>query len=145
MALPLFPHSFTKEHDMKPLGVDHITINCKDRDASFRFYEDFLSLKRLSTADLGDHVLYYYQLPGATTRLELIDYKEPQKNWVTGNTDTGIYRHFALTVDDLDAFYERCQKDGIKINLVPTHIPQIAKKVMLIADPNGVEIELIQA
>jgi lactoylglutathione lyase len=91
---------------------------------------------------MGDHTLYYYQLPGI--RLELIAYREPQKQWQTGNTDVGIYRHMALLVDDLDAFYQRCRQMKVKINLEPLFISQIGKAVMLIQDPNGVEIELIQ-
>ncbi|GHU81511.1 hypothetical protein FACS189468_4310 [Spirochaetia bacterium] len=128
---------------MKVAAVDHITINCKDTETSFRFYEQVLGLKRLETVDMGDHVLYYYGLPGV--RLELIGYKEPQKEQETGNTDVGIYRHMALAVDDLEEVYQRCQKWGSKINLTPSYIAQIKKKIVLIVDPNGVEIEIIQA
>jgi lactoylglutathione lyase len=127
---------------MKITGIDHITVNCTDTEKAFGFYENILGLKRLETADLGDHVLYYYALPGV--KLELIGYKNPQKEWKTGNTDVGIYRHMALVVDDLGELYERCRQAGVKINLEPKYIEEIKKKVMLIVDPNGVEIETIQ-
>ncbi|MDR1418752.1 MAG: VOC family protein [Treponema sp.] len=127
---------------MKITGVDHITINCTDTKKAFDFYENILELKKLETVDLGDHVLYYYALPGV--KLELIGYKNPQKEWKTGNTDVGIYRHMALVVDDLDGLYERCKQAGVRINLEPEYIPGIKKKVMLIVDPDGVEIEAIQ-
>jgi catechol 2,3-dioxygenase-like lactoylglutathione lyase family enzyme len=126
---------------MKVTAVDHITINCIDKEKSFRFYEDVLGLKRIETVDLGDHVLYYYALPGI--KLELIVYKTSQKELKTGNTDTGIYRHMALVVDEFEDLYQRCQDAGILINLAPSYIEGIKKKVMLIADPNGVEIEII--
>jgi lactoylglutathione lyase len=129
---------------MKVLSLNHITINCTDKEAAFRFYEEILDLKRIEDVDMGDHVLYYYGLSG-NVRLELIEYKDPQKKWETGNTDLGIYRHMAVEVDDLEALHERCKKAGIKINLAPKFIPEIKKTVMLIADPNGVEIETIQA
>jgi catechol 2,3-dioxygenase-like lactoylglutathione lyase family enzyme len=129
---------------MKVLSINHVTINCVDKEAAFRFYEEILELKRIEDVDLGDHVLYYYGLPG-NVRLELIGYKNPQKQWETGNTDVGIYRHIAFDVDDLEAFYERCKKAKVKINLGPKLIPEINKKIMLIVDPNGVEIELMQA
>jgi lactoylglutathione lyase len=128
---------------MKTLGVDHITINCPDPEAAFNFYEQLLSLEKLETVDMGDHTLYYYQLPGI--RLELIAYREPQKQWKTGNTDVGIYRHMAFLVDDLDTFYQRCRQMNVKINMIPSFISQIGKTVMLIQDPSGVEIELIQS
>jgi lactoylglutathione lyase len=129
---------------MKVLSLNHITVNCTDKDAAFRFYEEILELKRIEEVDMGDHVLYYYGLSGIV-RLELIEYKNPQKKWVTGNTDVGIYRHMAVEVDDLEILYEKCKKAGVKINLEPKYIPQIKKKIMLIVDPNGVEIETIQA
>ncbi|NLV36552.1 MAG: VOC family protein [Clostridiaceae bacterium] len=128
---------------MKLLGLDHITINCIDMETTRKFYENVFELKRLNDVDLGDHVLHYYQLPGV--KLELIEYKNPQKSWRTGNTDTGVYRHFAICTDDLSEIERRCEKEGYGINLHPTHIPQIDKTVMLVVDPNGVEIEVIQA
>lgn len=128
---------------MNLTGLDHITINCIDMDSSRKFYENVFELKRLEDVDLGDHVLHYYQLPGV--RLELIEYKNPQKKWKTGNTDTGVYRHFAICTDDLSEVERRCEKDGYGFNLRPTYISQIDKTVMLVVDPNGVEIEVIQA
>lgn len=127
---------------MRLTGMDHITINCSDIKASFRFYEEVFNLKHINDVDLGDHILHYYQLPDL--KLELIEYKEPQRIWKTGNTDTGIYRHFALCSDDLPEIRKRCDDRGYKINLPPTYIPEIDKTVMLVVDPNGVEIEIIQ-
>ena len=127
---------------MKITGVDHITINCKDLEASIRFYEGLLGLEKSDIVDLGDHALYYYMLPG--TRLELINYENEQKVLSTGNTDVGIYRHIALVTDDLDGIYQAIKEAGYKINLPPTMIPEIGKRIILIVDPNGVEIEFIQ-
>lgn len=127
---------------MKITGIDHITINCCNMEASRKFYEEVLELERLKAVDLGDQILHYYQLPGV--KLELIEYKSQQKNWRTGNTDTGIYRHFALCANDLQEIKIRCEQAGYGINLQPTYIPGLDKTVMLILDPNGVEIEFIQ-
>lgn len=128
---------------MKIIAIDHITINCLKPRESFDFYEKVLGLNRVNTVDLGDHVLYLYGLPCA--KLELIVYKNEQKKIQVGNTDVGIYRHFALLVDDINEAYERCKKAGYGINLEPTAIEQLGGRVvMLIVDPNGVEIEIIQ-
>lgn len=128
---------------MKLTGLDHIAINCRDMENTRKFYESVFGLKRLDDIDMGDHVLHYYQLPGI--RLELIEYKKPQKNWKTGDTDTGIYRHFALCADDLQEIEKRCDNGGFGINLRPTYIDGIGKTVMLVVDPNGVEIEVIRS
>lgn len=126
---------------MKLTGIDHITINCADIGKACQFYEKVFRLPRLDVVDMGDHVLYYYQLPGA--RLELIAYREPQKHCKAGNTDTGIYRHFAVTADSLEEIREACLSNGGKINMEPSFIPKLGRKVMLICDPNGVEIEVV--
>ena len=127
---------------MKILSVDHITINMKAPDESFSFYEKVLELKRESVVDMGDHVLYLYRLPGM--RLELIEYKLAQKHLQTENTNVGIYRHFALLTDDIEDLHRRCEAAGCGINMKPTFVEKLGRIVMLIRDPNGVEIEIIQ-
>ncbi len=128
---------------MKITAVDHITINCYKLPESIDFYENVLGLSLIQIVDLGDHVLHLYQLPGV--KLELIEYKDEQKHIVTGKTDIGIYRHFAIRVDDIEEAYRRCREAGCPINLPPTKIKQLNDMlIMLIVDPNGVEVEIIQ-
>ena len=127
---------------MKLLAVDHITINLLKPAESFRFYGEVLGLTHLRDVDLGDHVLHMYQLPG--TQLELIEYKEAQKAVQAGNTDVGVYRHFAIATDDLEEARRRCEGAGWGINMQPSFIPQLGARVMLIRDPNGVEIEMVE-
>lgn len=126
---------------MKITRVDHITINLTEPEKSFCFYEEILELSRAERVDMGDHVLHLYELPGM--RLELIEYKETQRVVQTSNTDVGVYRHFAVCVDDLEECQRRCEQAGYGINLYPEWIGKIGKKVMLIRDPNGVEIEIV--
>ena len=123
--------------------VDHITINMVNVKESFDFYENVIGLKRIKNVDMGDHELYLYGL--SDIKLELIAYKEDQKHICAGNTDVGVYRHFALCVDDLEECKRRCERAGYGINMHPKYIEQIGQTVMLIKDPNGVEIEMIQA
>lgn len=128
---------------MEIKGVDHITINMINVKESFDFYENVIGLKRIKNVDMGDHELYLYKL--SDIKLELIEYKEEQKHICAGNTDVGVYRHFALCVDDLEECKDRCERAGYGINMYPEFIEQIGQTVMLIKDPNGVEIEMIQA
>lgn len=127
---------------MKITGVDHITVNMREPEKSFAFYEKVLGLEKLESVDMGDHVLHLYCLPGM--KLELIEYKEKQKVVSASNTDIGVYRHFAICVDNLEECRRLCVKAGYGINLEPEFISQINKTVMLIRDPNGVEIEVIE-
>ena len=127
---------------MKILALDHVTINLLKPEESYRFYETVLGLKKMRDVDMGDHVLHLYQLADVT--LELISYKEPQQAVQAGNTDVGVYRHFAVVTDDLQAAFCRCVDAGYGVNLGPTFIAQIGKTIMLVKDPNGVEIEMVQ-
>lgn len=124
--------------------IDHITINVKDLEKTFSFYESILGLKRLEfTMDLGFGIIYYMELPGGT-KLELIDYRTNEKSLETTDTDLGIYRHVAFTVDSLDEMKSRCVKWGAKINLEKDYNKFLNCYVMLVNDPNGVEIEFVE-
>lgn len=127
---------------MELRGIDHITINLLNVESSVEFYEKVLNLKKLQDVDMGDHILHLYQL--STVKLELIEYKEPQKVIRAGNTDKGIYRHFAVLTDDMKEIEKRCKEFGCGINMEPTYISQLGVTAMLIKDPNGVEIEIIE-
>lgn len=128
---------------MRVKRLDHITVNVKNLKESFEFYQSVLGLEKLNTVDMGDHVLHYFRLYEGC-RLELIEYLGEQKSLTTGNTDLGIYRHFAVVVKNLEEIKKVCEQKGYRINLPPTYIGNIGLKIMLIQDPNGVEIETIE-
>jgi lactoylglutathione lyase len=123
--------------------IDHITINVTDLNSSLRFYQDLLGLVRMETIDMGDHILDYCELPGGT-RLELISYKYETKKIKTTETDAGILRHIAFAIDDIDEFVERCLRFGAKMKTTPRYVDKLGCKAMLLEDPNGVELEIMQ-
>ncbi len=127
---------------MKITGLNHITINVKDLEASKRFYENVLGLVPDGFIDMGDHTLTYYALP-QNVRLELIDYETKAPAKELAETDIGMYRHFCLEADDLSAFAKRCQEAGAPVRKAPSYVEKLSCDTMLIVDPNGVEIELI--
>lgn len=124
-------------------GIDHITINAKNIDKSMDFYTRLFELEKQNIVDMGDHKLYYLGLPGKC-RLELIAYDNPGSSLQTSNTDLGIYRHVAFYVDSVEEIRRRCAEMNVKINLEPLYIEKLNCTVLLIEDPNGVELELIE-
>lgn len=120
-----------------------MSINVVDLKKSFVFYESFLKLERLTMVDMGDHRLYYYALPDEV-RLELIEYDEKTKIISCAPNSRGNYRHIAFGVADIDEMFRRCKDFGIMIRLLPEHNEKLKAKIMLIEDPNGVEIELVE-
>lgn len=125
-------------------AIDHITINMKEKEKAFWFYGEVLGLEKLNDVDMGDHHLYYYQLPGST-RLELTEFNYETSAAEYEYTSRGMYRHFALKVDDIYALYERLIANGIKVHEGPNPSDKLGVYYMLVQDPNGVEVEFVQS
>lgn len=125
------------------LEINHLSINLLDKEASFHFYGDLLGLRRLNTVDLGNHCLYYYQLP-AGSRLELIEYYFDTDFRTVCETDRGVIRHFAFEVDNLRALRDTLAAEKIRITEGPLRNEKLGCDYMLVRDPNGCELEFTQ-
>jgi lactoylglutathione lyase len=129
--------------DMLITGVDHITINVNSLEESKDFYENVLGLKQLNTIDMGDHIIVYFQL-SLELKLELIKYKY-NTTLSEYKVDTkGIYRHFAISVSDLDELYNKLKVNNINIVMEIDNCEKLKFRNILIKDPSGVEIEFVQ-
>ena len=130
---------------MKITGLNHITINVTDLEASKAFYEQVLGLVPTDKPfiDMGDHRLTYYQLPQGV-RLELIEYDDPDQPTPVPVTHTGMYRHFCLETDDLETIVENCRKFGVTVTAEPSYIEKLGCRNILFIDPNGVEVEVVK-
>ena len=128
---------------MRITGLNHITINVTDLEASLRFYTDVLELQELNEIDMGDHTLTYFELP-QHVRLELLNFCEKGPVIRHRENADGIYRHFCLETDDLEELAERCRNSHVIISKEPSYVEKLGCSTMLLIDPNGVEIEAIQ-
>lgn len=124
-------------------GVNHITINMKDIEKTLWFYTDLLQLEKLNTVNMGDHEITYLTLPGAV-RLELIHYYNQNKNISPLVTDGGILRHIAFYINDIEKLYQLFLQNGIEITLPVTYAEKLNCTIMLVKDPNGIELEFVQ-
>ncbi len=128
---------------MKILAVNHITVNVKDLEASRAFYGGVLGLPEAGFIHMGDHTLTYFTLT-PETRLELICYLTAEKEARPKETDLGIYRHFCVETDDIEGVAAACRAAGVPVTKEPGRVEALGCSTMLIKDPNGVEIEIIQ-
>ena len=128
---------------MNILAINHITINVRDLEKTKQFFSDVLKLPEAGFIHMGDHTLTYYQLT-PDTRLELIDYLSEQKTAQITETDLCTYRHFCLETDDLEAVAADCRNAGVPIRKEPGWVEKLQCSTMLITEPDGVEIEIIQ-
>ncbi len=123
-------------------AVHHITINVKNLPESIRFYGTFLGLEQLEGADMGDHRLHYFQLPGGA-RLELIEYLENTGICQAGLLEQGRFRHLALETDELKYIEEHIEEFGGKVLQPPRFVKELLFTGMLAEDPNGCELEFV--
>ena len=128
---------------MKITGLDHISINVTDLDASKQFYENLFALEQIGFIDMGDHTLTYYELPGGV-RLELIDYENKDTPVSVQPTHVGMYRHFCLEVDSLEELMHKCREYGAQVTKEPSFVERLERSNVLLTDPNGVEIEVFE-
>lgn len=85
----------------------------------------------------------YYQL-NPSCKLELITYDDQLPPVHYPAVQPGVYRHMALEVDDAHAYEQRLRQHDVPIIYPPQYSDKLHSINMLILDPNGVEIELVQ-
>jgi catechol 2,3-dioxygenase-like lactoylglutathione lyase family enzyme len=124
-------------------GIDHFSINVISMEESVYFYEKVLGLEKLHSVDMGDHTLQYFNL-GGEVMLELIKYHYDSGNAALFPDTKGIYRHIALKVENINAFFENLKKLDVKITRQLDFCEKLNFHNILLKDPNGVEIELLE-
>lgn len=127
---------------MKVSGINHVSINTRDLQASADFYGRILGWKQKETVPFDGFSLVYFEVPGGG-RLELFDYggRNPQAR--RDESEAGL-RHLAFTVDDVDTAEAHLRGNGVTISLPSTDLLSLNSRVMLFLDPNGVTLEFCQ-
>lgn len=124
------------------LFLDHIAINIIEAKESICFYTETMGLVYLGHIRMEDHTLYYCQLSGKV-KLEMIEYDQSEGRSIMSIKTKGIYRHMALEVTDLDMFRKQILDTSCIMQDV-SDCKKLCFKNMLLMDPNGVEIEVIE-
>lgn len=124
-------------------SIHHITVNLVDKEKSFWFYGKVLGLEKLEEADMGDHYIYYYLLPGGC-KLELIEYQYETELIKADPVSKGIYRHLAMQTDDVEELCQILCENDITVLEGPKPNATLGVKFMLIREPNGVEMEFVE-
>jgi catechol 2,3-dioxygenase-like lactoylglutathione lyase family enzyme len=140
-------------------SVRHVGIVVGDLERSLHFYRDLLGLQIERLMDESGHfVETILGLPGVRvttaklrgaegpTLVELLHFREPVgvRREPMSPLTLGL-THIALTVDDVDATYQRLSKAGIAFIEAPQVSPTGLAKVAFCRDPEGTLIELVQA
>ena len=123
-------------------SIDHIAINCVDREKSLDFYGRILGFKLLQTLDCGEFDILYFALPNGS-RLELLDYHGKNRVVTLLESDSGL-RHLTFLVEDVAAHEEILKAEGIQITLPTCDLPNLGARVLLFLDPTGVTLEFCE-
>lgn len=138
----------------------HTGFTVRSLERSIAFYRDLLGFELVfqwnpKAPYLGELVGYpdvdmhsaIMRIPNSDVSLELLEYRGiPQTavDMANGNIGNG---HIAFYVDDLESFYERLTKNGVKsvsAPVTPTIGPNRGGKAVYMIDPDGFRIELIE-
>ena len=115
----------------------HTMVRVTDIDQSLRFYRDLLGLKEVRRIEneKGRYTLIFLAPAGQEeTPVELTYNWDPEV--YTGGRNFG---HLAYEVDDIYAFCERLQKEGVTINRPPRD-----GRMAFIRSPDNISIEILQ-
>ena len=92
---------------------------------------------------MGDHTLTYFDLP-QNVRLELIDYTGKAAKKDMRETDIVNVPSFLPGDRRSGELRKICLEKGVFIRKEPSYVEKLACSTMLVTDPNGVEIEIIE-
>ncbi|NER15481.1 VOC family protein [Leptobacterium flavescens] len=120
------------------LKFDHLAILTQDLKESVSFYTDVLFLEEIEDATQMEHIRWFSM--GGSTQLHIIEDKE---NSISHHQ--GV--HFALSVNDLDAFRKHLSKKNIQYKnwfgkLNATNPRPDGVRQIYLQDPDGYWIEI---
>ena len=120
------------------MKLAHTMIRVRDLDATLAFYTGFLGLEEVRRGTIGDEAtLVFLSDPERSYAIELT-YNHDGRDYELGNQ----FGHLAFTVDDLEAVVGRVEEKGWWYR---RSRPENASKYIFVKDPNGYDIEILQA
>lgn len=143
------------------VGLHHTSRSVGDMDRSLRFYRDLLGMELLLDTEMAGEMLEReVALEGARLRLvelgsggetmlELLQYHEPRPGGSGAELrpcDVGAH-HFALTVDDIGAAYEKLREAGVEFTCPPQEVDAgyfAGHRTVYCYDPDHLIVELWQ-
>ena len=138
--------------------VDHINVVVSDLEEATAFFL-MLGFEEKDKAHLsGDSfarvtgfkkmeaIYVSLSLPGAETKLELIQYISPQgsRSKGLGQANQIGLRHIAFAVEDIHAEVERLKANGIRFNSDVQSWERSGKQIVYFNGPDGILLELAQ-
>lgn len=141
-------------------GVSHFGIQVADLERSVAFYGDLLGFELVAhwvrDQEYIQELVGYpgvelhvavFRLPLLDLFLEVLEYRNVDRQTVDPSTANPGTAHLCLYVDDLDQFHERLVDNGVRfVSEVksPNIGPNKGGKAVYMIDPDGIRVELIE-
>jgi len=119
------------------MKLAHTMIRVRNLQRSLDFYEGFLGLREVSRKDLGNATLVFLADEGQGYFLELT-YNHDDRDYELGTQ----FGHLALITDDLGTVIQKVESKGWPYR---GSRPETGSKYIFIQDPDGYDIEILQA
>jgi len=127
------------------MEFSHVALNCKDLPATIEFYSTHFGFKVSRRLPIGEgkEIIFLYN---GSVYLELFPTDDPNYASTTdGPNTTGIIRHFAFKVENVDNFINTLADKSI-ITLGPLDFDAFISgwRTVWLHDPNGHIVEVSQ-
>jgi catechol 2,3-dioxygenase-like lactoylglutathione lyase family enzyme len=128
-------------------AFDHYTLRCADLQASWRFYEDLLGFRvtqrpgmsiPAAIVYLGDMMLIHMFQAGPEMEAIFARLKAPDAE--AAGWGTGRLHHIAFQASGLKEMRKRLNDNAV--TFTERTLPTLSKHLVLLKDPDNVEIEL---
>ena len=139
----------------------HTGLQVESLDRSIAFYRDVLGFEEVfrwnpQAPYIGELVGYpevdlhaaILRMPGSDTFLELLEYRNVEREAVDTRTANPGTAHVAFFVDNLDTLYSELRGAGVASvsdPVSPTIGPNKGGRAVYMIDPDGIRVELIQS
>jgi catechol 2,3-dioxygenase-like lactoylglutathione lyase family enzyme len=141
--------------------LDHVMLNVRDIEKSYRFYHDILGLKEewtgksrpaAHTGRMGTEKVCLKDFKEKPQKillegLELIQMKDPVPESVKPQESEKFFRHISFWVDDVDAIVEDLKAKGVTFQrevreFQYTDAPLVVRFTFCL-DPDGIPVEFL--
>jgi lactoylglutathione lyase len=120
------------------MRLAHTMIRVKDLDETLAFYCDFLGLKKVRSHAIGDEAeLVFLTDEAGSYHIELTHNKDG-RDYTLGDQ----FGHLAFHVDDLEPLVAKVEDKGWWYR---RSRPEMSSKYIFVKDPNGYDIEILEA
>lgn len=119
------------------MKLAHTMIRVRDIDAALDFYSGFLGMRETRRKDLGDAILVFLADEDEHHYVELT-FNKDGRDYDLGSQ----FGHLAFTTEDLDSVIAEVERRGWAYR---GSRPETGSRYIFIKDPDGYDIEILQA